>query len=48
MSSGALLYSPLSTVLLDANLKDRQKFHEEAFGEGSDEKVVLFPKNRIV
>jgi hypothetical protein len=32
----------------DANLKDRQKFHEEAFGEGSDEKVVLFPKNRIV
>ena len=32
----------------DANLKDRQKFHEEAFGEGFDEKVVLFPKNRIV
>ena len=32
----------------DANLKDRQKFHEEAFGEGSDEKVVLFPKHRIV
>ena len=32
----------------DANFKDRQKFHEEAFGEGFDEKVVLFPKNRIV
>ena len=27
----------------DANLKDRQKFHEEAFGESSNETVVLFP-----
>ena len=32
----------------EANLEDRQKFHEEAFGESFDETVVLFSESRIV